>query len=596
MRRHGLTTLLILFGLILLGMTSACYPGGKLEVRAVPQEAYVFLDGVPIGDTGRSDGRSLVLTGVRPGEHTVGIYNYGYKPEVQKVSVAAGKTTRVQVRLTPVGGTVSGPWGRIQIEGASHAAVFLNGKAPEYFVGDSDEFNNDWGWKQELLVPPGTYEVTLLKWDTTVWSGPVTVAANQRVIVYVNKGGQKVTRDWPRGKTLSNLPRFRAGMASATIAVAPVSGQLAASSTQIGCGGSSQLTWSSEGAVRDEISGLGEVAASGQQTVQPRQTTSYKLTASGPGGVATPETTVNVNTSIQSSLNISPTEIRYHRLGDKVDEQGSATLAWSATGADSISLDPIGSVAASGNRPIQATPKRTEPGPVDETLTYTLRSTNACGGSDTRTASLHITGSIEVPQAAAAVTETTLEVKLALNSIYFPTNLPTKANPKVGLVPSQQSRLRDLADNFKQYLRFRPEAHLILQAHADKRGSAAFNRALSERRAERVRSFLVEQGIPETDMETKAFGFEQNLDAEAVKQLTEQNPNLKPEERQRVLRDLATFLLANNRRVDVVLSTTGQQSLRYFPYNSDDLRVLLGAPPKAKPPARKGPAKQTKKK
>jgi hypothetical protein len=418
------------------------------------------------------------------------------------------------------------------------------------------------------------------------------------VIIYVNKGGKLVTKDWPRGKVLSNLPRFKAGIASATIAIAPVTAQLSASSAQVACGGSAQLTWSSDGAVRNEISGLGEVAASGQQTVQPQQTTSYKLTASGPGGIATADTTVNVNTSIDSSLNLSPAEIRYHRVGDKVEEQGSATLAWSATGADSISLDPIGSVAASGNRTIQAEPKRTEPGPVDETLTYTLRSTNACGGSDTKTASLHITGSIEVPQAATvapAPAEKVLEVKLALNSIYFPTNLPTKAVPNGGLVPSQVRRLRDLAANFQQYLKYRPEAHLILQAHADKRGSAAFNQALSERRAERVRSFLVEQGIPATDIETKAFGSEQNLDAESVKQLTEQNPNLTPQERQRVLRDLPTFLLANNRRVDVALSTTGQQSLRYFPLNSDDLQVLIGAPAKAKQPARKSPAKQSKK-
>jgi len=590
MRRQGLTTLLILFGLILLGMTSACYRGGRLEVRAVPQEAYVFLDGVPIGDTGRTDGRRLVLTGLSPGEHTVRIYNYGYKPEVQKVTVAAGKTTRVHVRLTPAGGTVSGPWGRIQIEGASHAAVFLNGKTPEYFVGDSDEYNNDWGWKQELIVPPGTYEVTLLKRDTTVWSGPVTVAANQRVIVYVNKGGEKVTKDWPRGKTLSNLPRFRAGIASATIAVAPVAAQLAASSAQIGCGGSSQLTWSSDGAVRNEISGLGEVAVSGQQTVQPKQTTSYKLTASGPGGVATPETTVNVNTSIQSSLNISPTEIRYHRVGDKVDEQGSATLAWSATGADSISLDPIGSVAASGNQTIQAAPSKTTAGPVDETLTYTLRSTNACGGSDTKTASLHITGSIEVLQAAAApVTETVLETRLSFNSTYFNYDRPSRADPQGGLVSSQENRLRDVASDFKKYLEFRPEAHLILGAHADQRGTSAYNMALSQRRADRVRSYLVEQGVPAAAIEMRAFGKEENLTNQEVLQLNEQNPNLTPEDRKRVARQISTFQMANNRRVDITLSTTGQKSLRYFPLNSDDLNVLLGgvAKPAAKRPAKK---------
>jgi hypothetical protein len=39
--------------------------------------------------------------------------------------------------------------------------------------------------------------------------------------------------------------------------------------------------------------------------------------------------------------------------------------------------------------------------------------------------------------------------------------------------------------------------------------------------------------------------------------------------------------------VDIVLSTTGQKSLQYFPYNSEDLKILLGAPPKAKAAPRK---------
>jgi outer membrane protein OmpA-like peptidoglycan-associated protein len=230
-------------------------------------------------------------------------------------------------------------------------------------------------------------------------------------------------------------------------------------------------------------------------------------------------------------------------------------------------------------------------GPIDETITYALHSSNACGGSDTQTASLHIVGSIEP---ALEATVQALEVKLSLNSIYFPTSLPTVADHQGGLVPSQQQRLQELVTNFKQYVQLRPEAHLILQAHADKRGSVKYNMSLSERRAARVRSFLVEQGIAESNIEDKWFGKEQNLDAAAVKQLTETNPNLTPEERKRVLKQLPTFILANNRRVDIVLSTTGQKSLEYYPYNSEDLKVLLGAPPKAKAAARKAKATATK--
>jgi hypothetical protein len=47
--------------------------------------------------------------------------------------------------------------------------------------------------------------------------------------------------------------------------------------------------------------------------------------------------------------------------------------------------------------------------------------------------------------------------------------------------------------------------------------------------------------------------------------------------------------MANNRRVDVRLSTTGQTSHRYYPYNSDDLKVLLGEP---KATTKKTPAKK----
>lgn len=85
---------------------------------------------------------------------------------------------------------------------------------------------------------------------------------------------------------------------------------------------------------------------------------------------------------------------------------------------------------------------------MDETVTYTLRASNAFGGSETRTASLHIVGSIEVIQAAGI--ETTLQTRLTFNSIYFPTNLPTVAKREGGLVPSEERQLEDVVANFKQ--------------------------------------------------------------------------------------------------------------------------------------------------
>jgi hypothetical protein len=379
------------------------------------------------------------------------------------------------------------------------------------------------------------------------------------------------------------MPRFQAGMASAIVAIQKVTGQFSASPQQINCGDSTRLTWSSDGAAQTEISGVGTVNPSGDQTVQPKQTTDYKFTAAGPGGIYTSDSTVNVNTGIQASLNVSPAEVQYRQSGDRVEQGGNATVSWSAGNANTVSLDPFGSVGTSGDRSIPIRPAKTSPGPVDETVTFTLHASNACGGSETRTASLHIGGMI-----GPAVNESTMEKLLKYNSIYFATNYPLASNPNGGLVTSQERRLDDVIDSFKQYLQIRPEAHLILQGNADVRGSVEYNRALSERRADRVKNYLVAHGIPAGSIETQAFGKEKNLTQEEVRALLEQNPDITPEDRKRISRASVIIWWANNRRVDFRLSTTGQVSLRYFPFNADDRDVLLDH----KHIGRKAPAKK----
>jgi outer membrane protein OmpA-like peptidoglycan-associated protein len=155
-----------------------------------------------------------------------------------------------------------------------------------------------------------------------------------------------------------------------------------------------------------------------------------------------------------------------------------------------------------------------------------------------------------------------------------------------------------LAADFKEYLQSKPDAHLILGGHADHRGSVEFNQALSQRRVDRVKGFLVEQGIPEGGIETKAFGKEHNLTTEEVQGEVESNPELSPEERQRVLRNIVTIRMASNRRVDVTLTTTGQTSVRQFPFNATDALTLIGGreADKKKAAPKKRAAKPTTKK
>jgi outer membrane protein OmpA-like peptidoglycan-associated protein len=538
---------------------------GKLVLHVTPKQAYIFVDDRAISEASKHHSLSLSA-----GSHKIELVNYGYAPSTQTVTITAGKDTNLDVTLTPVTGTVSGPFGAMTIEGADRDAILLNGKTPDFFVGHGDEFNNDWVWKQELVVPPGTYQVTVLSGDKEAWSGSVEVPANQRVVIDIPKGVRK-TIPWSRGEKLSAIPRFTVGTASATVAVAKPTAQLSVTAAQVNCGDASQINWTSTDAPRVEITPVGPVATSGQQSVQPTQTTTYNLTASGPGGTITSNATVNVNNTVQADLQLAPAEVHYKKVGEKVVVDDSTALNWNASNASNVSIDTLGTVSPTGSRSLQITPKKTDPGAVDETVTYTLNASNGCGGTATKTATLHIVGSIVQP-----------EIKLA-RSVYFPTDRPRSLKSENALLDSEKETLKSLAASFTQYLADQPDARLVLSGHADKRGSQTYNQPLSERRAALAKKFLVEQGVPEDKIETQAFGKEQNLSADQVKQQVEQDASLSPEDREKALKKIQTIVLAYNRRVDVTSKPTGQESAREYPFKAEDFARLVDRNSPAKP-------------
>ena len=538
---------------------------GKLKIKVSPKQAYTFIDGKAIGP-----GNRIIKLDV--GTHHLVVANYGFKFVEQDVAIDPDHTLPLDIRLEPAGGDVPGPRGRIQIEvgmrRAGDAAVLMNGNKPQYFVGHVDEFNNDVIKHQELVVPPGRHELTVTRYGKQLWTGLVSVGANQRVIVNISNGKQ-VTKDWPRGtdELGGGVQRFKAGVASATIAVAPVSGTVLANPPNINCNQNTQLAWTSSETVEADMSGLSPVPTTGEKTVSPRQTTVYQLTATGPGGVTRPDATVEVNTAVQSSLSASPTEVRYRRIGDKVIEQGSTTLNWSSSNSDAASLDPLGSVDVNGTKALTLTPKQTDNGPVDEELKYTLAATNVCGGSDTKTVAVRLKGSIEPIPA------------VLLNSVFFPTDYPTKKDPALGLVNSQQEALRTLADGFKKYLEYDPEAKLALGAYADERGQSNYNQALTGLRAQRVKDFLVSEGLAAEKIDTSAYGKAKPLDKATVIDLQARNPNVTPKERINKLR--ATWL-AYNRRVDIVLLPTNAESARFYPQQAADSQIIWQRPKPAR--------------
>jgi outer membrane protein OmpA-like peptidoglycan-associated protein len=191
-----------------------------------------------------------------------------------------------------------------------------------------------------------------------------------------------------------------------------------------------------------------------------------------------------------------------------------------------------------------------------------------------------------------------LEARLALHSVYFPTAQPTPKNPEGGLLPGQQKVLMNLATDFKKYLEAKPDAHITLEGHADHRGTVEFNQALTQRRVTRVKSFLVEQGVPAGDIDTTALGKEHNLTTDEVKQSIEQNTELTTEERKRALARINIIRMASNRRVDVTLNSAGQTetSVRQFPFNAADALTLIGGRESEMKAAKPAPKKKAVKK
>lgn len=62
------------------------------------------------------------------------------------------------------------------------------------------------------------------------------------------------------------------------------------------------------------------------------------------------------------------------------------------------------------------------------------------------------------------------------------------------------------------YLKGNAGTFVTLEGHCDEQGSAEYNMSLGERRAQAVRTYLMNLGIDSTRIQTKSFGFEKPKD------------------------------------------------------------------------------------
>jgi outer membrane protein OmpA-like peptidoglycan-associated protein len=334
----------------------------------------------------------------------------------------------------------------------------------------------------------------------------------------------------------------------------------------------------------------GGTGASTQIDTSGLQAGSYQVTASlsdgSKNGVASCSAMFNVKAPRPPVISCSSDPA-------SVASGGTSTITSTASSPDGRKLTYSYTTSAGNITGNTSTASLDTAGAQPGTITVT------CNVSDDRnlplTASASTTVNLQAPPPPPPLSPeiAAIEKRLALHSVYFATARPTLENPDAGLLASQEKTLNALASDFLIYLQAKPDARLTLEGHADPRGSVEYNQGLSERRVDRVKRFLVGQGVPATNLQTKAFGKQENLTDAQVKDAVERNPELSPEDRRRVLNHMRTIILASNRRVDITLTNAGQasqESVRQYPFNAADSLTLLqeeGTKKSTRPAARK---------
>ena len=71
---------------------------------------------------------------------------------------------------------------------------------------------------------------------------------------------------------------------------------------------------------------------------------------------------------------------------------------------------------------------------------------------------------------------------------------------------------RSVLDRQAQWLQVNPNTRVVVEGHADERGTREYNLALGARRANAVRSYLASKGVPATRMRAVSFGRERPVE------------------------------------------------------------------------------------
>jgi len=184
-----------------------------------------------------------------------------------------------------------------------------------------------------------------------------------------------------------------------------------------------------------------------------------------------------------------------------------ASLRWSVTDANNVQIDNgIGQVSPNGRRAIYPT----------ATTTYHM---TASGPGGTAEADATVTVSTPPPpQPVRSQPATTVQDILAhqVQDIHFDYD-------KSDIRPEDQSILQADANALKTIFSMDPNFIVQIEGNCDERGSAEYNLALGDRRAQAARDGLVALGVPADKLHTISYGKERPICVEASEECYARN-------------------------------------------------------------------------
>jgi peptidoglycan-associated lipoprotein len=184
-----------------------------------------------------------------------------------------------------------------------------------------------------------------------------------------------------------------------------------------------------------------------------------------------------------------------------INKGESAKLTWTTTDATSVSISPeVGAVTPQGSTTVT---------PADST-TYAITATGPGGSSD---ANVRVTVNAPAPVAEKPRGPSFEELfTQEVRDAYFDLD-------KADIRPDARVALEKTASFLKGY----PLAHVTIEGHCDERGSTEYNLALGDRRANAVKQYLVNLGIPAGNLNTVSFGKEKPFCMESNESCWQQN-------------------------------------------------------------------------